>query len=107
MTENSYDIDYLDEIYGDFLGAGLSDEDILKIEKKIKLAISRNIYRNTQSIKGTKNPHIRKLRDGEYRLFIYINNERKIILCLMYSHRKKAYSFENLARLIRMVKGLD
>ncbi len=70
--------------------------------KKLPLEIAQNIIRSINTIKDDPYPHVKKIkgtqnnplytyRFGEYRVILYIENERLLILVIEAGHRKKIY----------------
>ena len=70
--------------------------------KKLPLEIAQSIIRSINRIKDEPYPHVKKIkgtqknplythRVGEYRVVLYIENERLLILVIEAGHRKKIY----------------
>ena len=70
--------------------------------KKLPLEIAQNIIRSINSSTDDSYHHIKKIegiqknplytnRVGEYRVILYIENERLLILVIEAGHRKKIY----------------
>ncbi|MCZ7391787.1 MAG: type II toxin-antitoxin system RelE/ParE family toxin [Candidatus Methanoperedens sp.] len=70
--------------------------------KKLPLEIAQSIIRSINSIKDNPYPHVKNIkgtqknplythRVGEYRVILYLENERLLILVIEAGHRKKIY----------------
>ncbi len=70
--------------------------------KKLPLEIAQSIIRSINSIKDDPYPYVKRIegtqknplythRVGEYRVILYIENERLLILVIEAGHRKRIY----------------
>ena len=70
--------------------------------KKLPLEIAQSIIRSINSIKDNPYPHVKNIkgtqknplythRVGEYRVILYLENERLLTLVIEAGHRKKIY----------------
>lgn len=102
MQDESFEVVFIEGIEDDFVEYKISEEQIFKIKNKID-SLSSNIFSLSQKLVGFPN-NLRKIRFGDYRLFVYIENFT--IYCLAFIHRKECYKKESLNRIFTLVKNL-
>jgi len=84
------------------------DKDLENFDEKLFLRVVTKLhyiansgkpFNLTEGIKGFS-PNIRKLRIGNYRIFIYIKQIIETIYCLAVKHRKEAYKEKTLNQIL-------
>ncbi len=100
---DKYEIVFVEGMEDDFLKYGISQEQIVKIRNKVVFT-SKNMQHFSELIKGV--PYkVRKMRFGDYRLFLYIKNFA--VYCLAYVHRRECYKRESINKIVQMVKSIE
>jgi len=102
MRNEKLEVVFIEGMEEDFIKYKIKEEEILKIEAKIKL-YSDKICSMTQPIKNIKE-NIRKFRWGKYRLFLHIKDYT--IYCLAFLHRKECYKKESINRTLTAVRNI-
>lgn len=105
MKNLQYEINWVEGIEQDFLNARLTEIDILKIKSKLD-SISDNPTTRSERVKGVPTSYLRKLKFGNYRLFIYIDDKGMNIYCLAFLPRKDCYNKISLNKVLTLVKEI-
>lgn len=95
-------VNWIENIEEDFN----STEEFLKVKNKLDY-ISLNPNYLTKRIKNIKNKNIRRVKFGEFRLFILLDNISEEIFCLAYLPRKKCYSEKSINKVLKIVQSIS
>jgi mRNA-degrading endonuclease RelE of RelBE toxin-antitoxin system len=83
----------------------INQERFLKIHSKIK-KVANNPFLFSKKVKSFKD-EIRRIRFGNYRLFILINKDYRTIYCLAFRHRKNGYGKKTIKELAKIIHQLN
>lgn len=104
--QNQYEISWIDGIDEDFLEANLTENEVMKIKSKMDY-VAQSPLNYSERIKGVPTSFLRRVKFGNYRLFIYLEDRVMVIYCLAFLPRKKCYDKVSLNRVLNLVKRIS
>jgi len=99
---SQWKINWIEGIENDFI----SRDDLFNVKEKMDI-ISENPNSHSKRVKGIFGVNLRRVRFGQFRLFIFLDPIIEEIYCLAYLPKKKCYSRKSMNKVLTLVKQVS
>ena len=104
--EEKYEVTYAEQIYEDFIEAGLSKDKVQKIDDKMNF-VALSPWSRTEGIENQPIRTLRKTRFGDFRMFVDINDLLFTMTCLAFLNRNKCYKAKDINKILTRIVSLQ
>jgi mRNA-degrading endonuclease RelE of RelBE toxin-antitoxin system len=99
----SWEINYAENFVAFLNSAGISENDLLKIKSRMDY-VSQSPITLSEHVQGLSLSNLRRVRFGDFRIFILIDPIGQVINCLAFLPRKSCYDQKSLNRVATIVR---